>query len=493
MKLLQKIGSMLVRPPGKRGLSRVDLIVFLALGVIIVIDLIFHTLQPSSPAAVASPVKLASMQGVATTTQADLPDTHLSPASSSAASDSPYSFPSCYTANGGGIGALPAAPNTIKGPFGSGNDLLFFVTCPGLTTESNSIPTPTLWTWVLVIVNASVFILFVLTGLRIMLGGSIFRYANAIEVLPSILLALLAANLSLSIITMSLQLNNDLVVQVYNQANNLAPTTAQYVDGNDIVTKTCNNWWTAGGAAVGGTIGTAIPIPVVGSILGGIVGGFVGHTIGCDVDPHVTNWNDGLNNSLDPNNVTGGASLTGLSLLFKSMTNLLEFVTGTLALMLMGQMVVRLLLLNFYIILAPLGIGAWALPGRTGQSLTRMWLQGFFATLFSQFLQVVGLIVIRLLIGAITSGIYASFNNSAVNNDATLLWVIQIAQYWFLIRIPTLLGASATNMVVSFGQQMGQLTQTAVMMTAMEVQFVSSVAMSAIGSAASLGAMAIAR
>jgi hypothetical protein len=448
MKFVQKSGSMLlklIKPPEKRGLRRLDLIVFLSLGAIITANLLYHALQPSS--ALASSTKIASVQGAPANTHSPsaVPMNPLDPTA-------PTGFPGCH--DNAGL----EQPDKLKGPFGA-NDLLFFVTCPGLTTGQSIVST--LWEWARNIVNAFMVVLFILAGLRIMLGGSVLRYANAIEVLPAILLALVAANISLNIMSLSLDLNNGLVAEVYNRANDLQPTTAQFSE-DSIETKTCNNWWTIGGG-----------------LLRGIPGALLGYSIGCNINPHVTNWNEQLQQSLDVPNPTGGLSFTGISYLFSSITNLLGFITGIIALMLVGQMIIRLFLLNFYIILAPLGIGAWAMPGRSGQALTRLWLQGFFATLFSQFLQVVGLIVIRLLTGVITSGIYAGFHDSAINGDATLLWIIQIAQFWFLLRIPTLIGATSTNMIISFGQTMSQLAQTAVMLTAMEVQFVSSIAISA--------------
>ncbi len=316
-----------------------------------------------------------------------------------------------------------------------------------------------------------------------MLGGSVFRYASAIEVLPGILLALVAANLSLNIVALFLGLNNALTVDFYDQANKMPVTQAQF-NGQDIVTKTCNHWDTVGGAALG-----ALTNPI-----GIVAGAILGESLGCNVNPYVHNWQQILQSTTSPPNITGGASVTGFMFMFQSLSNLLQFITSILALMLMGQMVLRLFFIDLFIVTAPLGIGCWALPGRSGQSLTRLWLQGFFSTLFVQFLQVAALVVLRILIGAITSALYASFQSgvagSAVNGDATLLWVIQIAQFWFLLRIPALLGTAPLNMLVNFGQTMAQTAQTAVAITAAELQFATSVGMSVVGSGVAAAAIA---
>jgi hypothetical protein len=476
LKIVQWIIGFLVRPQKRRWLSYIDLVVLFLLGGMVTVHFVFNAVQASQTDSTRTSQVNSHLYTLA------IPKIPAAKASSSTPTDPCIVDPNCSAVN------KPDAPNNVKGPFGK-NDLVFFFTDPAATVGEPHVQA--LWGLMRDAVNAFIVLLLILTGMRIMLAGSVFRYANAIEVLPAILLALLAANFSLNIATFSLGLNNAFSTDIYNQANKMAITSAQY-NGQDIVTKTCNGWLQGGATAAGTAVGS-IAVPGIGGILGGIAGGFLGHWLGCDVDPHVKNWNQTLVDSAKPPDITGGMSITGIATLFSALSNLLGFIAGILVLMLMGQMVIRLFFIDLYIILAPLGIACWALPGRAGQSLTRLWIQGFFSTIFVQFLQVMALIVLRILVGRVTSDVYASFNSDATNSDATLLWVIQIAQYWFLIRIPSLLGGAPMNMLVSFGQTMAQAAQTAVTITAAEVQFATSVVTSAAGAAVGIGVAAAAR
>src|SRR6266496_4094488 len=101
-----------------------------------------------------------------------------------------------------------------------------------------------------------------------------------------------------------------------------------------------------------------------------------GDIVGCDDQLDGGEWETKFQEVASTPNLDGG-----ISLLFRTLFDLLGFITGILVLTLIGQMVMRLFLFNFYTILAPLGIGARAL-GRPGESLTRLWLQGTFSTLF---------------------------------------------------------------------------------------------------------------
>lgn len=482
MKCMLKIVRFSVKPLKRRGFSRVDLVILLFLGIVVIVDLLLHASQPAGTARASQPA-LAQAQVQNTNKQVDTSSSSLIPTSlqtssapqvsASSQKSAATSADSCTTPPN--FGSYTVSPGTIKGPFGN-NDFLFFFTDRQITVDECHVQAiSNVMTFV---VNMFVVILFLLAGLRLMLGGSVIRYASAIEILPGILLALLAANLCLPIAGLSLDLNNSLTDFTYTTLNGMQVSHVTF-NGDDVVTHTCNNWYTVGGAVIGAV--TLGPF----AALGATAGGLIGTGIGCDVDPHVKNWQQTLQKAAQVPDVTGGASFTGFMFAFQSMTDLLQFVTGIMALMLLAQMAVRILLIDFYIATGALGMGAWALPGNGGKQLTRLWLQGFFTTLFVQFLQVIALIIMRLLIGVITSGLYASFNGpnaSYINGDATLLWVMQIAQYWFLLRIPSLLRlgpASPMNMVTGFGQTMAQTAQTAVGIAMAEMQFTVSMASSA--------------
>lgn len=494
MKCMLKIVRFLVGPFTKRGFSRADLIVLLFLSVMAIIDLLLHAFLPTGVARVPQAVQ-AQAQVQNANKQAGASLTSLMATSFQAPSvprvptSSQGSSGWCLPHLSGGIfpisircadnntssSASPdpcpshtsyVFPNTgnIRGPLG-GSSYLFFFTDRGITVDECHVQAiSNVMTY---IVNIFVAILIILAGLRIMLGGSVLRYASAIEILPGILLALLAANLCLPITGLAMDLSNALTNATYTTLDGM-PASHVAFDGNDIVTQTCNHWYTLGGILVGG--GFFSPLT-----------GFIGEEMGCNMDPYTTDWASKLQDTPQVPDLGGGFLLA-----FKSLSDLLGFTVGIMALMLMGQMALRVLLIDFYIVTGPLGMGAWALPGNGGKSLTRMWLQDFFTVLFSQFLQVIALIVVRLVVGAITSGLYASLHGPGtthVTNDSTLLWVMQIAQYWFLIRIPSLISTRPTsplNMMVNFGQTMAQTAQTVVGTTLAEIQFATSMATSAL-------------
>jgi len=67
--------------------------------------------------------------------------------------------------------------------------------------------------------------------------------------------------------------------------------------------------------------------------------------------------------------------------LLPSILQLVFFVMKfVLAVMIIAQLVTRIMLIDLYIIFSAPCIACTALPGRSGQPVTRMWLQGFLAS-----------------------------------------------------------------------------------------------------------------
>ena len=62
------------------------------------------------------------------------------------------------------------------------------------------------------------------------------------------------------------------------------------------------------------------------------------------------------------------------------------------------QVFVRIFLLNYYILMSPLAFGCWALPGKVGQRVLRLWCKGFFSILFIQVLQLFILTTLPLIL-----------------------------------------------------------------------------------------------
>ncbi|GHO42791.1 hypothetical protein [Ktedonospora formicarum] len=173
----------------------------------------------------------------------------------------------------------------------------------------------------------------------------------------------------------------------------------------------------------------------------------------------------------------------------QSLTDALPMMRKIMALMLLVQMIVRIFFINLYIVTAPLGIGCSALPGKVGQPVTRLWLQGFLSTVFVQFLMVAALIGIQTLLGGVLSftaggdpqNVAGGLDNKSLTN------IIYIACLWFVMRIPTLFNTAPMQTMAAAGQMMAQTVGTTISMQVaqfqMEVQAaisVGSIAVSAI-------------
>ena len=421
-----------MKPARRRGFSHVDWIMALLLGLAVLASLLMHNLQPVTT---VQPMQLASVQESQTNMRTDIPAQPLLPSSRENAS---------------------IAQAKIQGPLG-GSDAFFFSTLPELTVGEAFVQK--LEGIAQGMVNVCIVLLLVLAGFRVMLGGSVFRHANVIETLPGILLALVVANLSMGIVTLFLGLSNAVSVEFYNYGVKQTPIAAHIEHDKPSTLKQI-----ADGALC---------------VAAGLATCYVYDKLNAPAD-----WNAVLQDQVAPPNLTSGVNLSGLGTLWDAVSNPLKFIAGVMTLMLIGQMVIRIIVLDFYIVLAPIGIGCWALPGRSGQSLTHMWLRGFFSTLFVQMLQVVALILVHLLIGAIATNIYPQFHALAPNADNTLLWVLVIAEYWFVLRIPSVLGGTPSmNMMMNFGGAMSQAVTTVITMASAEVQLGASLAMSAAGAA----------
>ncbi|WP_201373639.1 hypothetical protein [Ktedonobacter robiniae] len=175
--------------------------------------------------------------------------------------------------------------------------------------------------------------------------------------------------------------------------------------------------------------------------------------------------------------------------LFKNLQDLISGVSvfsKLMALMLLGMMIVRLFFINLYIVTAPLGIACWALPGKIGQSVTRLWLQGFLSTVLVQFLMVVALIAIQILLGNVLAFVGSDPNHPIGNlSNDTLSEIMRIACIWFVMRMPSLFGNAPMHIMSMAGEMMGQVAVTTVQGQIARAQMVMQAVTSAVGIVAS--------
>jgi hypothetical protein len=110
--------------------------------------------------------------------------------------------------------------------------------------------------------------------------------------------------------------------------------------------------------------------------------------------------------------------------------------------------IIRILLINVYIILSPLAVIAAGLPGHTGQNFTRQWIMGFLSLLAAQFAQVVALGV-----GMVVLTTYDNLYMAAQGDMGELF--IKYGILLLMLRVPTLFSSNATAIIREAGPALG--------------------------------------
>ncbi len=262
-------------------------------------------------------------------------------------------------------------PTQFQNPIAQGS-ALFYLTPFGSTAGNDQVKF--LWSIMLGIVDLFIVSAFMLNGIKIIIAGSIFRYADAVEGIPGMLLALIAAHISMIFIVFFIALNNSLVGGIYVMANKSLTSTPGFTQ-----TKKYNLIFGQDRAAA-----AQLPAFEVNN--------------DCKLDTKQAQMICQLPVSLVPDNL----DFQNLFSNFGDLQHSLDFIGKVLALMLLGQMIIRLFFINFYIIFSPIGIACWALPGKAGQAVTQLWLKGFFSTVMVQFVMVAALIITQVMLGTIT-------------------------------------------------------------------------------------------
>jgi len=345
----------------------------------------------------------------------------------------------------------------IQNPLQQGNSI-FFITPAQATVGSDQVKI--LWHIMLYIVDAFSVLVLMFNGLKIILGGTVFRYADAVEIIPGMLLALVAAHISMLIIAFFLGLNNTLSADLYNMvADNttLTPTTSGINQTDE--TLLCQ---IVGGVNtfVTAPIGGATPIPTIAGDHVSVTpaGSFLVSLIpACQMNTEIIS-----HVQVTPTNVSLPNILDTLS----TLTGIGSLMIQILGLMMMAQIMIRLFFVNLYIIFAPIGIACWALPGKAGQPLTRMWLHGFISTVMVQFVQVVALIITQLMLGAVAH----NFAKLPGMDPHVLVEILEISVLWFILRIPNLFNTPSMRTITEAGQAMSQAAGAAIAVSTAEIQ-----------------------
>jgi hypothetical protein len=108
------------------------------------------------------------------------------------------------------------------------------------------------------------------------------------------------------------------------------------------------------------------------------------------------------------------------------------------AMVLCTQILMRIVLINFYVILSPLAIMASVMPGQNGTGFTREWIMGFLSLVASQVAQVVVLCLGLVLL-------------SVVQVDPLVTELIKYGTITLMLRVPSLFRSNATGLVSQIG------------------------------------------
>ncbi|MBV9229848.1 MAG: hypothetical protein JOZ18_11085 [Chloroflexi bacterium] len=297
----------------------------------------------------------------------------------------------------------------------NGNDWLtgtngaLFVTDPNQTVNNSKMTG--LWGLMNGSVIAWMFFMFVITGYRVMGGAFGFKYAESLETLPRVVLAMAGSAISLFFMTFIINVENGLIQFV------LTSVKGNVLAGRDFteVVVPVNDWLGNMGlflAALFGGILAAIltAIPGIGWLIGGAVGA-----------------------------LAGGAFLALLQ----------KFILTLLSVILAVQLIMRIAMINVHIALGPWAFGL----GSHWPELFQKWLKNFLALVFVQLMQVLCI--------AVSFAIFAKPNNDvgAIFSDPAG-FIAPIAILWLTLRIPKMFGASAIGIMSEAGQAAGGAVMT---------------------------------
>ena len=264
-----------------------------------------------------------------------------------------------------------------------------------------------------------------LIGYHIMLAASSFRHAGVLEGLSRVILGVMAMGVSFQLITMLITFTNEINGALINLHGMLGYPVTQ-TDGVKAA-------YTLTRAQEPLTSYRGMVIPM--SRWGCAVNDFIGILGNKFFSDQMTSWIPVIGN-LAPlaTQVTNGAELV---------SRLSEFARLALSVVLWLQAVIRLGLLNCYILTCPLALACWALPGGLGQQVVRQWTRGFFAVLALQVIQLFFMTTLPLILPSFP----ALAGDSEGIMHVLLTQLPPLLVLWLTVRVPKLVGISVSRAI----------------------------------------------
>ena len=270
-----------------------------------------------------------------------------------------------------------------------------------------------------------------LVGYQFMLGASMFRYAGALEGLSHVALGALAVGVSFELVHMLVSFENSVIAGIV-ALHDEHPFPKTLINGVPVP-------YILRGDPPTSYRGIVMPMSrwgcAVNDFMGIVSVSFVTNTLG----------------SIIP--LIGG--LAHLAGLVTNMSDLIrrsgEMLLAILSCVLWVQVFLRIILLNYYLLTAPLAFGCWALPGGIGQNVVRLWCKGFFTVLFMQVVQLFILSTLPLLMPSMPQ----IAGDGLGIMQGLLLQFPLILSLSVALLVPRILGASAAKAFGMAGSMAG--------------------------------------
>jgi hypothetical protein len=123
------------------------------------------------------------------------------------------------------------------------------------------------------------------------------------------------------------------------------------------------------------------------------------------------------------------------------------FVLGIMSISLCAQVLFRIILLNYYILISPVVFACWALPAGVGQGVVSQWFKGFFSLLFVQTFQIFVAVTLPLILPPLPQ---VPWDGTGILK----MFILQLPPIIVLVavnKVPRIMGTKATAAVGQAG------------------------------------------
>jgi hypothetical protein len=312
----------------------------------------------------------------------------------------------------GKISSAPPGSTPVQGDLLTGNGGWLYVIPLDLTTQNEAIRS---LVQILQTLAAALLVLVIMMiGIRIAMGGGGgWSFGELLEVLPRLVFSVIAVALCLALAEELISCANALITLFLGALSNAGTSVGP---GNIVMPLSFWGCYLTALSYSGAAIMISMAIAPL-SILGNNFGGYI------------------------------AAALIGTSVAFMLKYASAFCILG-LTMALTALVIVRILLINVYIILSPLAIIAAGLPGQIGRGFARQWIMGFLSLLAAQFAQVVTLGVGMVMLTAY------DHTYAAAQGDMGELF-IQYGILLLMLRVPTLFSSNSTAIIREVGPSLG--------------------------------------